>query len=163
MAKKTSQGLKDRLREAELSERAAILDGQPYDVGFGKPPVRTRFSADHQPRRRGRPKGSENIDRILREELAAPIVVIEDGKRRSRSRQRVIVKQIGNQVATGNLKAAALWFDLLRKNGLLQPDQSGDAPALDARDIATMANIVEAYRATGPADAKPPGNGEEDR
>jgi hypothetical protein len=144
-------GLKRQLQEASEEERTAILDGLNYEVGFGKPPRHTRFSAGNQPGRRGRPKGSENLATILDEESAVRIEVTDGGKRRKLSKQRVAMLQLMNKMASGDIKAFALFVELLRKTGQLQPTPSGAAPVLDARDLQTIARAAAFFDPTGTA------------
>jgi Family of unknown function (DUF5681) len=135
-------GLKRRLREASKEERTAILDGLPHEVGFGKPPRHTRFTAGNRAGRRGRPKGSENLATILDEESAVRIEVTEGGKRRRLSKRRVAMRQVLNKAASGDIKAAALYVEFLRKTGQLQPAASGELPVLDARDLQTIERLA---------------------
>lgn len=133
--RKTNLGLKQRITNADRQERAAIIDGLPYQVGFGKPPQSTRFKAGNIYGRRGRPKGAENLHTILAEEFEAAIGVNEAGRKCKLSKRRVAVRQLANKVAAGDLRAIALYFDLMRKMGQLGvPPQKSEAPLLDARD-----------------------------
>jgi len=142
-------GLKRRLREASKEERTSILDGLAHEVGFGKPPRHTRFTAGNRAGRRGRPKGSENLATILDEESAVRIEVTEGGKRRKLTKPRVAVRQLLNKAATGDIKAAALYVDLLRKTGRLQPAASGEMPVLDARDLQAIERAVAFFGSVG--------------
>jgi Family of unknown function (DUF5681) len=142
MSKTKDLGLKRRLRGASKEGRAAILDGVTYDVGFGKPPRQTRFGIGNQAGRRGRPKGSENLATIVEEEFDAVIEVTESGKRRMCSKRRVGVRQLANKIATGDIKALALYIELLSKLGHLVQPQTGETLQLDERDMETIARIA---------------------
>ena len=142
MSKTKDLGLKRRLRGAGKEERAAILDGAPYEVGFGKPPRQSRFGVGNQAGRRGRPKGTENLATIVEEEFKAVIEVTEAGKRRKYSKQRVGVRQLANKIATGDIKAFALYIELLSKLGHLVQPQTGETLQLDERDMKTIARIA---------------------
>ena len=141
MSKKKKLGLKDRLRDADGDERSAILSGLPYEVGFGKPPQNTRFAAGNQAGMRGRPKGSENLNTIVREEFNAKIVVTEGGKPRKLSKRRVGVRQLANKVASGDIKSFAIYLELLRKTGQLVQPQTGETLTLDARDLKAVERL----------------------
>ena len=143
MSKKKELGLKARLREVDGEERGAILDGLPYEVGFGKPPRNNRFSPGNQAGKRGRPKGSENLATSLDEELDAKIEVTDGGKARKLSKRRVAIRQLVNKAATGDTKALAMWFELLRKTGGLVAQQSSETLALDPRDLETVDRLSE--------------------
>lgn len=115
MSKKKELGLKARLREANGEERGAILDGLPYEVGFGKPPQKTRFATGNQAGKKGRPKGSENLVTIIREEFDAKVEVTEGGKPRKLSKRRVAVRQVANKAASGDIKSFAIYLELLAR------------------------------------------------
>src|SRR5262249_53377819 len=125
-----NDSLKHRLGEAAPAERKAILDQQPYDVGFGKPPKHTRFSSSRQPARRRRGRRSETILDLVRKELSTRIEVVENGKPRRRSKGEVIFRQLVNKAAVGEDRALKLLFDLLRNGGLMPPvgASSGGGP-----------------------------------
>jgi hypothetical protein len=154
--KKKNLDLKRRLREADPTERADLIDGLPYEVGFGKPPKDTRFSSERQPARRGRGEGSENLDTILREELAATIVVTENGRRRRRSKLRVAAAQSINKAVRGEERSWALVLGQLRRIEPAQPSDSSKPPLIDQRDVETLERIAQTFdgsaTATDPLD-----------
>jgi hypothetical protein len=122
MSNDKTRGLKGQLQDADQEERRAIIDGLPYDVGFGKPPRDTRFSSSNQPQRRSRrPKPPQGPVAVLEQELSARIEVTEGGKRRKLSKLRVGMRQFANRVATGDPKALALSLEVLRKSGHSSP------------------------------------------
>ena len=89
-----------------------------HDVGYGKPPVETRFRKGRSGNPGGRPRGSRNFKTDLLEELAEPVNVREDGRVRTVSSQRAAMKQLrakalkGDQRALERLLALAERYDL---------------------------------------------------
>jgi hypothetical protein len=142
-------GLKDRLREADEEERNEILDGLPYEVGFGKPPRETQFKPGNQVGRRGRPKGSKNLATIVAEQAAAPILVKQGDKQRYMSKLEVAISQMMNKAAAGDMKALTVFFDLFRKISPLQPSAQ-EAAVLDQRDLQVMERLADFFSATAP-------------
>lgn len=134
-------GLKQQLREATEDERAAIINGLPYETGFGKPPEHTRFQAGNNHGRRGRPKGSENFHTILARELDAQVEVNEGGKRRKLRKREVAVWKVVNKAMQGDLKAVTLCVQLEQKHGLstIRPP----APFLDDQDRAALQRLAD--------------------
>ena len=154
MSKKTNLGLKQRMRDADVQERATIIDGLPYPVGFGKPPQSSRFKPGNSYGRRGRPKGAENLHTILAEEFDATVEVNERGRKRKLSKLRVALRQLANKIASGDIRALALYLELLRKTGQLAPQQKSEAPVFDARDLEAFQRLATIYGAEH--DPEPP-------
>jgi len=156
-------GLKKRLRGANEEDRKKILDGLAYKVGFGKPPVATQFKRGNEAGP-GRPKGSKNLLTMLKEEAAVPIEVTENGKRCSLPKSQVGFRQLMNKVAQGDIKAIALYLNIERQAGGLQPALA-EAPVLDERDLETFASFAsffESPNATESQSSGPPNDGSHD-
>lgn len=144
--------LKQRMQNAAPEERKAIRDGLPYEVGFGKPPSKSQFKPGNTYGRRGRPKGAENLHTILAEEFEAKIEVNEGGKRRRLSKRRVAMRQLANQGVKGDLKALALYAELLRKTGQLAPADQREAPVLEPRDVEAIERLAAFLTPDEPSD-----------
>ncbi len=79
------------------------------ETGYGQPPKHRQFSKGKSGNPAGRPKGSKNIITILEEELNAPVVINENGKKRTRTKLQVTIRQTIHKAAmTGDLKAAQI-------------------------------------------------------
>ena len=97
-----------------------------YAVGFGKPPIHTRFAKGRSGNPRGRPKGANNLATLLEQELNAPVTINENGQRKSVTKLQAAVKQLVNKAASGELRALQ---QLLALNRLL--DESAGETALE--------------------------------
>ncbi len=53
-----------------------------YAVGYGKPPLPTRFKPGQPAKPRGRPRGARNWKTLLTEALDRRVLVTEGGRRR---------------------------------------------------------------------------------
>src|SRR3990172_3762040 len=84
-----------------------------YQVGYGKPPVSRRFQPGRSGNPRGRPKGTKNLKTDLVEELAERVQVIENGRRITLSKQRLVVKALTAKAVKGDTKAASILISLL--------------------------------------------------
>jgi Family of unknown function (DUF5681) len=84
-----------------------------YDVGYAKPPAAHRFTPGKSGNPSGRPKGSVNIATMFRRVLQARVIVVEHGRRCSRSKAEVALTQLANKAAEGNLKAIDMVTKLL--------------------------------------------------
>lgn len=75
-----------------------------YEVGYGRPPKETRFKKGQSGNPKGRPKGSLSLDGLLRRELAKPITITENGKRRRVPKGEALVTRVVNTALAGDLK-----------------------------------------------------------
>jgi hypothetical protein len=85
-----------------------------YEVGYGRPPRHTRFKKGRSGNPRGRSPGSRNLSTLLCETLNEPVIVAENGGRRKISKRQAIIKQLVNQSAKGDWRAAKLLLDILQ-------------------------------------------------
>ncbi len=74
-------------------------------VGYGKPPMETRFKSGQSGNRRGRPRGSKNRKTIVREIMNEMHTVTEDGRRQRRSTRDLILLALRNRAVEGNVRA----------------------------------------------------------
>ena len=78
---------------------------QKHKVGYKKPPAETRFQKGRSGNPKGRPKGTRNFKTDVREELAEPVNVREDGSVTTVSSQRAILKQLRAKALKGDPRA----------------------------------------------------------
>jgi hypothetical protein len=76
-------------------------------VGYGKPPQHTRFKKGESGNPTGRPKGSKNLTTLLEKELKQRVVITENGRRRSITKQEAMVKHLVNKAVFGRPPADA--------------------------------------------------------
>ena len=86
-----------------------------YEVGYGKPPQNTRFKKGQSGNPRGRAPGAKNLKALLIDTLNEPVVVTENGGRRTISKRQAIIKQLVNQSAKGDWRAVKLLLDMLNE------------------------------------------------
>jgi hypothetical protein len=77
-----------------------------YGIGYKKPPKKSQFKPGQSGNAKGRPKGSKNFASELSEELMEKIAIKEDGKKKSISKQRALVKALLAKALQGNAQAA---------------------------------------------------------
>ncbi len=89
-----------------------------YEVGYGKPPKRTQFTQGQSGNPKGRSKGTRNFKTDLREELAEPVNVREDGSVTTVSSQRAILKQLRAKALKGDPRALDRFLALAERYDL---------------------------------------------
>ena len=93
--------------------------GQPYQVGYGKPPKHTRFQKGRSGNPFGRPRAPKSFRTLTQRMLDEEVSLTENGQQRVLSRLEVIFTQIVNKAAMGDQKFQALLLEY--------------APAIDIR------------------------------
>src|SRR5262245_6738755 len=106
------------MRRTSMSQRR-----YDYPVGYGKPPRHTRFRTGQSGNPRGRPRGSESVDRLVQRIFGARIIVTENGKRRHITKLEAALTQLINKAATGDHRA-------IRDVLALRPRYADDAEKL---------------------------------
>jgi hypothetical protein len=90
-------------------------DGEgEYRVGYGKPPLETRFKRGQCGNPKGRPRGAKNLASLLNEALNELVLVAEDGGRKRISKRKAAFKQLVNEAAKGNWRALKLLVNILQ-------------------------------------------------
>lgn len=125
------------------------MSDRPYEVGYGKPPVATRFKRGQSGNPKGRPKGTLNVATTLERELNQRVTIKENGQSRTITKFEAAIKQLVNKAASGDARAIQFLINLLNvSNGGGLPDQ-GPALATEA-DHAVMSALLQRFSAQGP-------------
>lgn len=110
MAKKTTEG---------TSENPDSGGGNPaYEIGYGKPPVASRFRRGTSGNPLGRPRqprGKTTFGGAMRELLMSDVTVEVDGRRRPMLRIEALVNALVTGAMAGNVSAARLVLDLAHR------------------------------------------------
>ena len=83
-----------------------------YQVGYGKPPRHTQFAKGQSGNPRGRPSGSKNLSTLVNEALNEPVIVVENGRRRTISKREAFAKQVVNRSTKADWRAAKILLDI---------------------------------------------------
>ncbi len=89
-----------------------IRDASPGEVGYGKPPVHTRFKPGQSGNPRGRPKGQRNLAGEIARAMAMPVPVTVNGRRRKVSTITALVWRLREKALNGDLKSLQMLFAL---------------------------------------------------
>ena len=138
--------LKRQLREASEGERADLIAKLPYEVGFGKPPARSRFKRGQSGNRKGRPKGRPNVATMIEKELYEAVEVNDGGRRRKMPKIQIGIRQLMNKAAAGDPKAIAAQIDLAHKLGKFKDAPVQAAPAVDPRDLQALGSALSLFQ-----------------
>ncbi|MGB8412193.1 MAG: DUF5681 domain-containing protein [Candidatus Binatus sp.] len=86
---------------------------RPSEVGFGRPPVRSRFRKGRSGNPAGRPPAVKTFARLIRRLLLEKIRITENGCPRTVVRLQVVFEQIVNRAALGNSRFLKLLLEYI--------------------------------------------------
>jgi Family of unknown function (DUF5681) len=116
-----------------------------YVVGYGKPPVQTRFQKGRSGNPKGRPRGKKNMSTLLSAALDAAIIVVENGRRKKISKREAIITQLVNKSASADLKATQIVLAMLQ-DVEARADDSSDSAAFTEVDQEIIQRIQARLR-----------------
>lgn len=97
-----------------------------YEVGYRRPPKKSRFKKGVSGNPRGRPKGSNNFLTLLGQELEKPITINEDGKKKNITRMQAIVMRMVAGALQGEQKSVLSLIEILRRTGQFEESEMDD-------------------------------------
>jgi hypothetical protein len=124
---------------------------QDYEVGYGRPPVATRFQPGNRCNPRGRPKPRKTVAQLFDEAMNAKVRISVDGKTRTMTKQEVIIHNLVNAAARGDHKATHTLYALKARY------QDSTATTINPSDLdAADREILEDFVARASANGTSP-------
>lgn len=128
-----------------------------YEVGYGRPPLASRFKPGQCGNPKGRPKKAQSLAAATERELERTIVVQHQGRAKRLTKREVVSRQIVDKACRGDLGAARFLRDLTGVSGptgtAVPAGSNTITPAslpVDATDQAIIAEFAALIR-TGAA------------
>src|SRR5215467_8553996 len=85
-----------------MTKHGSIKD---YQVGYGQPPMHTRFKPGQSGNPAGRPKGAQSFATEIAAEMSELILVKEGGVARRLSKRRAMIKRQAERALQGDTRA----------------------------------------------------------
>lgn len=98
-------------------------------VGYGRPPMETRFKEGLSGNPRGRPKGARNFASVVAATLGERLVVTENGRRKRITKLEAAVKQLVNRAAGGEARSIQVLIGLVQACEARPPQADPRQPA----------------------------------
>jgi len=115
--------------------------GNEGEVGYGKPPVQSRFRKGCSGNSKGRPKGTKNLRTDLTEVLQERITVTEGDRKVRMSKQRAVFKTLIAKTLKGDSRSATTLLNtMFRALGFADTADDVEEP-LSANEQELMAGI----------------------
>jgi len=117
------------MAQDEKPKTAPSETKRDYQVGYGKPPLHSRFKKGQSGNPRGRPLFPKSLAADLLDAMNQRVVVAENGRRRRMTKRQAMIAQLVNKSATADLRATKMLLDMLRDLERQAEAASPDQPA----------------------------------
>lgn len=113
-----------------------------YKVGYGRPPLDSRFQKGRSGNPKGRPKGVRNLKTDLERELNETLRIREGDREYRTSKQAAMVKSLIARAIKGDTRATAAVFNLCLR--LLDVTGASAAPEeISSKDQLLLENLIK--------------------
>ena len=112
-------------------------------VGYGRPPLHTRYRKGQSGNPKGRPRGTKNLATDLVEELTERIPIREGDRQLRVSKQRALLKALMSKALKGDTRAAGLVLRLIAT--IMPPDTAAannTSTEVDENDLAILERFI---------------------
>ncbi|MGE0501673.1 MAG: DUF5681 domain-containing protein [Rhizobiaceae bacterium] len=104
-------------------QRSMLPPAVPYKVGYGRPPVTSRFQKGSSGNPRGRPKGTRTARALLEIALSAPVTIVEGGEQKVIEQRLALFKSLVAKAIKGDPRSIALVVKLMDQFGVNVPER----------------------------------------
>lgn len=117
------------------AKKAKPVTGE-YEVGYGKPPITTRFAPGQSGNPGGRKKGLRNYETLVREVFEAEIDVTENGRRtKCTVAKALLLTLVQGGLKDRDFRAIARALELYERHADKGEDETSEALPQQDRDI----------------------------
>lgn len=96
-----------------------------YEVGYGKPPVATRFRKGHSGNPKSRPKRARGVRALLETALAQQITITEGGRKSRISKSASLVLSLIRRATKADMRAGAQVIRLKEEQDMAAEQDGG--------------------------------------
>jgi hypothetical protein len=130
---------------------------EPYEVGYGKPPLHSRFVPGQSGNPKGRRKGTRNLKTDVKRALAAPVKMRVGKRMRTRSTQEALIMVLREKGLLGNERALDRLLQLAASHNNDELEAAAAQPLAEEDQAILDAYVAEctARPSNPPADEDP--------
>ncbi len=111
-----------------------------YEIGYGKPPKKYQFKPGCSGNKKGRPKGSPNMNTLVDKVLKEKVKIVMNGKTKKVSVMEGILCLLARDSMNGNVKAQKVLLDLCKNLSEKQEELSLRNQFLKQDDLELLAD-----------------------
>jgi Family of unknown function (DUF5681) len=136
-----------RKDQSNRGEKSASDNAAHVPIGYGQPPLASRFKLGISGNTKGRPKGSKNLKTLIREAMTASISIQEGEKtRRVTKLEGVVLRQLQSALK-GSDRAALALIKMAHQLRFLEDSESATAEtALSAEEERILNELLARTR-----------------
>ncbi len=122
-----------------------------YEVGYGKPPVATRFQPGQSGNPKGRPRSSPLVKNLVQQVMNGTLAIEQNGKLRRMPRKEALLLTLFGRAMKGDSKAAGSLLNLLMaaeapKPGMPLSKEEIQEAYLDSLSDEELDRMIAVYR-----------------
>lgn len=129
-------------RKKAIAVSAVQQESSSYTVGYAKPPVHTRFKPGKSGNPKGRTKGHQNFNTLLRKTLSQTIEVFKSGNKHKMPKYAVMITTLVNKALQGDMRAINVLLPYILKMEQAEKEIAQKVAALSQDDKAILAMYV---------------------
>src|SRR5216684_3003903 len=138
-----------RKGQSDRGETSASDHAAHHPVGYGQPPLASRFKPGTSGNAKGRPKGSKNFKTLIKQAMTASISIQEGQTSRRVSKiEGVVLRQLQSALKGNERSAMAAIKMAMLLVGLLEDNTPAEASALGAADEQILEQLLTRRRRT---------------
>jgi len=103
-----------------------MTERRDYKVGYGKPPVASRFQKGQSGNPKGRRKGSLNAATLMQQLVMERVTAVENGCEKTMSMLEFMLRQTVRKGAKGDLKSTQLVLQLVQQGSVDEAEEVED-------------------------------------
>jgi uncharacterized protein DUF5681 len=135
--------------EPTQAKASATNGGANSPVGYGRPPVHTRFKPGQSGNPRGRRKGQRNVHTVVDEALSQRITIREGNRTRSVTKLDAVIVTMVNAALKGDAKAQASLMAMMRSLGMTgEPPPATNPEPFTPDDQSLIADYLRRHGST---------------
>jgi hypothetical protein len=113
-----------RRRQFDRTKKSASDRAEQHLVGYGRPPVASRFKPGTSGNSKGRPKGRKNLKTLIKDAMTSTILIQEGRTSRRVSRIEGVVMRQLQSALKGNDRSALAVIKMAHQMGFLEDSAS---------------------------------------